>query len=197
LDRPSELVVFGHSMGALLAYELVARLEVQGTAATLLVASASRCPRPCLRNPRRSRSCGDEELLDVAFQPELPEAYSHHFDQLRSLMLPVLQADLAMCRRYTPAYGMLHTPILALVGTEDHLVTSEDAQGWAGLTGESSLMQVSGDHYFIHTSTREIIDALRSTLATRQRSQGLATRSSIEVRNDTQIRERQSARCLG
>ena len=74
-SRP--LVVFGHSMGALIGYELSLALSTQGRPPTALVVSG--CPPPHVRTARASRDYSDDELAaTLAGELDLGEAAAWH-----------------------------------------------------------------------------------------------------------------------
>lgn len=149
MSRPYAL--FGHSMGALIAFELAGRLREMGLPSPrLLVASASRAPRRTNRvNPIHS-------LPDAAFRDALrdlegtPEAVLAH-DELMELLLPTLRADFELCEKYAnDGSNPLGCPILAIGGSSDPNVSTAELQEWRAMTrGAFTGRVLEGGHFFL------------------------------------------------
>lgn len=108
------VVVFGHSLGAVLAYELVHRLaEVPGISVEALIVSGS--PGPWDGRETRASDLDDEAFLA---QVRTFAGYAHpalENPDLRELLLPVLRADVAMHENYRPSTDRpLQVPVTAL-----------------------------------------------------------------------------------
>jgi medium-chain acyl-[acyl-carrier-protein] hydrolase len=144
-------LLFGHSLGALIAYEVALRLSDQ----------YSRCPKQLivsgkqsLDSPPRRKKIFD--LPDASFIEELrkyngtPELILQN-EELRSLILPILRADITMFDCYKPGpKSRLDCPVTAFGGTDDPYVYPEDLQGWKDTTNSTFNYHVfSGDHFFI------------------------------------------------
>lgn len=147
-DRPFAL--FGHSMGALLAYELASRLRDHGICPLHLFVSAYRSPeRP---NPNRVLHL----LPEAEFVNEL-RGYGGagvsvlDNSDLTQIMLPMVRADFRLHETYTfTARPRLTCPVTAIVATQDRYVTENDMAGWADKTdGTFTLMRVEGAHFSI------------------------------------------------
>ncbi len=158
---------YGHSMGALLAFELCR--ELRRRAAPLpgvLIASGAASPAdPRVRVKRMA------ELSDAAFVREL-ETYGGTSRQvlddpeLRELLLPIVQADFKVAASYVsqpepPLACDLHVHI----GQGDSLVAAGAADGWRAETaGDFRLVPFAGDHFFIHSAQALVLAELRRAL---------------------------------
>lgn len=80
---------------------------------------------------------------------EIPAAIRDHPDFL-SLLLPILRADLQVYETYEHvASAPLDTPLLALGGTADHIVSHPQLLDWREhTTGQFELDQLPGGHFF-------------------------------------------------
>ena len=164
LDTPYAL--FGHSMGALVAFELARTLRRRGLPAPLaLFASGGFAPHLGWTKPKihdqpdavvveRLRALGG--LPDEAFaEPELLE-----------LLLPTIRADFAVCETYSyRAEGPLNCSIVAYAGADDHEVPPARVAPWREHTSGSFEMQVlPGGHFFLETAREQLLESMRTRL---------------------------------
>ncbi|MDH6292321.1 thioesterase II family protein [Rhodococcus sp. NM-2] len=166
LRESSEVAVFGHSLGAVLAYELAHRLTADGgVALTRLFVSGS--PGPATVREIRASSLADEEFLDQV--GELA-GYSHPAlanAELRELLLPVVRADVEMHENYRPPpHPPLDVPITALRGRGDHLVGAAQLAEWAATTtAGTSVIEVDGGHMYLTEHPHALVRLLAAQLA--------------------------------
>lgn len=161
LDRPYSF--FGHSMGALIGFELARYLRQEGapTPAHLFV-SARRAPR---RPDSLSKIYG---LPDAEFIAEIgrrwggiPSAVLREAELLQ-LLLPTLRADVAVLETYIHAEGAsVDCPISVFGGTGDANITRDDLLAWRDHTrGAFRLRMFPGDHFFLRGRQRDIQNAV-------------------------------------
>ncbi len=163
LDRPFAL--FGHSMGALVCFELARHLRRGGGPQPVRLFVSGRCSPQKLIEP----FAGD--LPDSAFSEVLrrsggtPEEVLEN-PELMELMLPVIRADFAVCRSYVYApEPPFDFPITAFGGHEDRGVSRDCIGGWREhTTGPFVLRMLPGDHFFLNTSTRPLLAAIAKEL---------------------------------
>src|SRR5262245_15762688 len=112
--------VFGHSMGAILGFELVRKLEtLYQRSPERLIVSGCRAPHLPLNEPRLYDIPEPEFIEHVRQLNGTPREVLEH-PELMSLMLPLLRADFAVCQTYVYSPGpQLACPITALGGIED------------------------------------------------------------------------------
>lgn len=162
LDRPFAL--FGHSMGALIAFELAVRLRSTGREPVRLFVSGARAPHLPPRRVRDRHTLPDPEF--VATVRELggmpPEVLGS--PDLLDLVLPALRGDFALVETYIPRAGpVLHCPVSAFGGVDDAEVDRDDLAAWSRHTTRPSRVHLlPGGHFFV-TSSRE--DLLRIVAA--------------------------------
>jgi surfactin synthase thioesterase subunit len=155
-------VLFGHSLGAVLAYELVHLLTQRDVHVERLVVSGS--PGPWTQRERRAAGLPDEEFLARVeeFAGFRHEALDH--PEMRELILPVLQADCEMHEAYVPSTDEpVPVPICSLRGDVDGLVTAEEARQWQdATTAEFSYAEFPGDHMYLVDQGREVLDVIEA-----------------------------------
>ncbi|MFC7984949.1 thioesterase II family protein [Streptomyces sp. NPDC057336] len=165
LGEGTRTVLFGHSLGAVLAYELVHLLTARGVPVERLVVSGS--PGPWTQRERRAAGLeGDEFLARVEeFAGFRHEALDH--PEMRELILPVLQADCEMHEAYVPSTDdPVSVPITSLRGDHDGLVTAEEAQQWrAATTAAFGYAELPGDHMYLVDLGRQVLDLIAAESA--------------------------------
>lgn len=159
LDRPFAL--FGHCMGALLAYALLVRLQQDGGPLPgRLIASASLVPSRGIYGVYRP------DMTDAEMATELARVVAVTGSELDPDLLPlairVLRDDVGMCSRYRPpGPHALTPPITALSWVDDPTVGSSDAAEW-GDYGDAECRVLPGDSLTFLTAPASLIDLVRA-----------------------------------
>lgn len=149
LDRPFAL--FGHSMGALICYELARYLRRTGAPEPLhLFASGRRAPHlPDRSGPRYTLP--DAELIELLRRLEGTPPELLQNPEVMQLMLPLVRADFKLNEDYNyQAEPPLGCAISAYGGLQDEEVSREDLAAWAEhTTGGFDLRMFDGGHFFL------------------------------------------------
>lgn len=142
---------FGHSMGALVGFELARHLrQIQGPQPIHLFVSACRpphLPRGAHLIHHLSRQEFIEELRRLGIAAEVL-----HNAELLELVLPMLYADIAACETYVyQAKEPLGCSITAFGGTQDRSV--EPLSAWSIHTRQTcSCVLLPGDHFYVQSA---------------------------------------------
>lgn len=159
------LALFGHSMGAVLAYEVARRLEHETRSApAVLFASGRRAP--CRHREETIHLQKDQALMQELRElggtdPELLE----DLDIMR-MMLPAIRRDYQAIETYRHESGVeLSCPITVLTGDEDPRTTIDEASDWKRhTTGDCTLEVFSGGHFFLTQHTPDVVRLVTARL---------------------------------
>ena len=164
LDRPFAL--FGHSMGAYIAYELARRLEERDVHPTHLFVSGRQAPHLPLPGPPASGLPTPEFLRVVQHRYRgIPEAVWRE-PELLDLLLPTLCADLELTETYQPARTtVLACPLTVFGGLQDPHIHPESLATWQALAGPSfRLHLLEGDHFYLNQSRPRLLAIIAQEL---------------------------------
>lgn len=166
LDMP--YAFFGHSMGALISFELARALRHSGQVPgpVRLLVSGHRAPHlPDLRSP--AYQLPDPQLVETLRSLQgTPEEVLQHQELLR-LLLPVLRADFAICETYAyVAQSPLTCPISAFGGLQDPNVPSDAIRAWKEQTTKICRVRFfAGGHFFWQDDPGSLFTAFWQDLA--------------------------------
>jgi medium-chain acyl-[acyl-carrier-protein] hydrolase len=151
LERPFALL--GHSMGALLAFELACALQMRLGLVPLHLFVAGRNAPQMPRALAHLAGLDDEKLVEELRQLNGTPRPVLEDPDLMQLLLPVLKADFALCAAYTHVEREpLRCPITALGGLQDAHADFAGLQAWRDHTSAAfAVRMVSGDHFFLAT----------------------------------------------
>jgi surfactin synthase thioesterase subunit len=140
-------VLYGHSLGAYLAFELARALAASGIVAGLVVAGAA-----APRDPPRDRASHLDDAEFLRYVRALGGTPEEFFDspELVAMLLPMLRADFTIVDDYRRrGAGRLRVPLNAFHGSADPEATGASMAGWAAeTTGPFRLECVEGGHFF-------------------------------------------------
>lgn len=163
-----QLALFGHSLGASVAFEVARRLEAEGAPPRALFVSARTAPTRNL--DEGVHRLADEEFLQVVQQlGGLPAEVLANREVLR-MVLPVLRADYRAAETYAYRPGTdVSCPLHALLGTEDPKVAEDEMLDWRLRTsGEFRLHRFSGGHFYLGEHLPEILRLVTGELGVGQ-----------------------------
>ena len=163
-DKP--FAMFGHSMGAMLSFEVARYLRSHyGVEPKQLLVSGRRAPQVPDTDPPTYNLPEPELIEELKRIKGTPQELLDN-DELMQLFLPVLRADFEVCQTYVYAPGEpLACPIAAFCGLGDEEENRERMDAWREqTTGHFFLRMLPGDHFFLHSSERMLLQLLSREL---------------------------------
>lgn len=165
LDR--SFALFGHSMGALVAFELARALRARGKPLPAHLFLSAHCgPRkPHCLPPVEAMP--DDELSRVLRRLGGSSDASLADDEVMQIVLPLIRADLTLCERYRYVPDEpLSCPISAFGGTLDDFVRRADLAGWRAETRAGfDLRMFPGGHFFLDRAKPRLLQAVADELS--------------------------------
>lgn len=144
-------LLYGHSLGGMVAYTLARHLHERSLPLPALLAIGALPPPDAPATLATCADLPDAELLQVLDTFDAVPAGTAPGDLWHRSVFPVLRDDLMLAGALRAAVdGPLPVPILAVAGREDALGTPEALAGWARwTTGRFVHRTVPGGHFFV------------------------------------------------
>jgi len=166
---PLPFALFGHSLGALLAFELTHYCQ-QNHLPMPVHLFVSGCAAPRYRDPPSGfQNMADERFIEVlkAYKGTPREVLEH--EELMQVLLPMLRADFTMADNYIhTARQRLDIPMTVFAGTEDDRVSAKQIHGWRDEAGTTFATHwYAGDHFFINNERDRILGCVSEALTGR------------------------------
>ena len=163
-EQEGEYYVFGHSLGAVVAYEFVLALQSSGRKlpAALIV---SGCDAPL-----EAAESSIHRLEEKEFAEAVVARYESRQNsaERRKLLLEnqeLLRADLELLETYRPQRETIQVPLAAICGRQDPLTNSNKMKDWIRLADESfSLSLVEGGHQLVTEHQTELARILKELM---------------------------------
>lgn len=165
--RTAPFAIYGHSMGAWVAFELTRALRrIPRVVPIHLFVAARRAPHRPARLPALSG------LADAAFVAGVQQRYGGIPDAIRNspemmaLFLPTLRADFSLLDRYRYVdEPPLAVPMTALHGADDRIEDAADLRAWSEHTSAGfALHTLPGGHFFLRDARDEVTDRINTAL---------------------------------
>lgn len=158
---------FGHSLGALLAFEVSRYLMLQYMPLPVHL-FASGCDAPQHRSaPKNLHLLPDAELIEALKEYNGTPAELLENAELMALLLPLLRADFSLVDDYRYRPGLrLPVPLSVLAGQQDDHIDPLQVEGWSKETAAGCQVHwLAGDHFFINAQRDAVLDIVRGVIA--------------------------------
>jgi len=163
----SPYCLFGHSLGALIAYELYQKLKKKNKNLPSMLFISGSSP------PHRKKSGIHHLLADKEFKEYIitmggiPKELIED-EMLFDYFLPALRCDFKMVETYSFSHGN-HVPIdtglAVLYGKSDPLVDPQEVKEWEDyMQGEFFTKSFDGDHFYINEQTENVVNFISDCL---------------------------------
>ncbi|MEU6060721.1 alpha/beta fold hydrolase [Streptomyces sp. NPDC047097] len=168
-----DLVVLGHSMGSLVAFEVVRLLQAAGRSPRALVASA--CRAPFLPNPSTvyPERLDDDQLVAAIKERGGTDDGILDEPELREIIIPSIRADFAIddVYRCPVAAARVDCPVTVIGGDADPVVPVDALARWAQITEHGFARHVlPGGHFYFQQRLPEFFALLRPVLGAAHRT---------------------------
>ena len=157
---------FGHSMGAVIAFETLVAMNAKIKAHCLRLFVAGRRAPNMISDQKPIHHLDDSdfinELRNLSGTPEEILADKG----LMELLIPMLKADFKLGELYLPSsVAVLPMPITAIYGEEDDHDGKPDIAGWENHTKyRLQAVPIRGGHFFINTEICAVIQIIRNNI---------------------------------
>lgn len=166
LDRPHAW--FGHSMGALLAFEVVRELRRRGLPGPLCLLISGR-PAPHLV-PREQpiSQLPDQEFAELVARLNGTPGEVYTKTSAFATFIPTLRADFSVIETYSyQPEPPLELPIAVFGGEQDPVASIEELQAWQPhSTAGCTVRTYPGDHFYLNPERESLLAAVTGELAT-------------------------------
>lgn len=166
---PRPTILFGHSLGGLLAFEVARRLRGRPEITDLVASGcAAPCRMPSARVVRVAQLEGREFAEEVAFFGGLPPEVVAA-EELYELLLPRLIADFRMVASYRyRSEPPLRIPVHLVNGVDDPHVRGDALTGWEAESVMPVQQQVTaGGHFYFEPDPTFLLGLMQHIAATR------------------------------
>lgn len=165
LNKPFAL--FGHSMGAIIAFHVTRVLQQQhGLKPERLIVSGRHAPHVSVDEPK-TYNLPDKEFMEELRRLNGTPAEVLAHPELMQLMLGIIRADFTLTQTYTYEPGPpLACPLSVFGGLGDFDVTREHLEAWCELSSGACMVRMfEGDHFFIQSEEATVVRAIKEQLA--------------------------------
>ena len=177
-ELQTEFAFWGHSMGAMISFELARELRRRGCPGPLgLFASGRIAPHVPDPDPPTFDLSESEFIAELKRLNGTPRELLED-PELLALFLPTIRADFEVVDTHVyQAEEPLACPFFIYGGLQDTGTPAESLRAWQEqTTGKFALRMFPGDHFFIHSCAADVVHALRQDLLSLLTQSGFAAK---------------------
>lgn len=164
LDKPTYF--FGHSLGAVLAFELASTLEQQGQVLQKLIVSGAAAPSESAKDREHFHQWSDQDFQNKLISlGGVPDVVADH-PEILDFLTPMIRADVKAIETYHyQEHTPLTCPISVFFGEDDPVLASEDLSAWQDLSQTGvTFHQLPGKHFYFQENPQVFFEILRQEL---------------------------------
>jgi len=168
----NEFAIFGHSMGAILAYELAYKIKETKDKEALTLFFSGRCPPHIVENEKYIYLLPDKQFIDEIIKyGGIPKEVLAE-KELMEMVIPILRADFRVLNtyKYIQKEHKFNCDIVALTGKDDEGVNIKNFLQWKEHTNSSCIVhEFQGGHFYLKNNISKIINIISEKLLVSQR----------------------------
>ncbi len=160
-----DILLFGHSMGAYIAYEVAYLLETQyQIKLCAVVVSGQVAPSKHIKS--NIQNISDDEFLNYLVDMGGIQDEVKKNKELLEVLLPIIRLDYMLLDTYQPdKTHIIKTPLYIFVGNEDREVVETNLEEWKYFAKIFKGLSVfTGDHFYLHNNQRKLIETLSNII---------------------------------
>lgn len=168
-NRP--FAFFGHSMGSLLAFEMIHKVYIERGRYPVTSLFSGRVAPHIISRKEWSQLSDQAFIEKVITLGGIPDVILEH-KELLEMIIPVLRADFKLVEqyRYNKQYEVFPFPITVLTGEQDQMTTI-DIEAWSEYSSlPTTFKSYHGGHFFINTCAEQVLADIRMILLQHERS---------------------------
>lgn len=162
-DRP--LALFGHSMGAVLAYEVALRMQDAGLPSPVRLFTSGRRAPSCEREERIHMESDDQMIAELRKLSGTSSAMLTD-PELLEMIMPAIRSDYRAVETYRHVPGRkVDCPVTVITGDADPRVSVDEAAAWEDhTTGPTDLHVLPGGHFYLVDQSARVVELLAERL---------------------------------
>ena len=140
----SRIIIFGHSLGAILAWEIIPQIVGHGIEICGLFLSA--CEDPGTFSKSKLFYFNEEKEIIPLLGIESKDIGSQFID----VFLPILENDLLLCREYKSNCMYRDIRAIIIYGSDDEMINKSDIKKWNKYVRIMNTIELEGDHFYLN-----------------------------------------------
>jgi len=157
------IVIFGHSLGALIGYLVAARLESSGITVNRLIVSGRHGPSVVAKTMGISHLPDDEFLRAMATYGGMSEEILQ-CPEILEMMLPMLKADFGLSEHYETKqqHPKVRSEMIVAGAVDDDLVDFSKLENWKNFTtGPFRIVDFRGGHFYLESQAEALVSLMQ------------------------------------
>ena len=168
LNNNEPFVIYGHSLGSLVAYEITCELKKRNCLMPEHVVFASFRPPHLLGHRKKYTTMSKEDFLERIVQLGNTPREVIENEELREIVYEILYADMKLVDDYVlDGIENIGTSISAFAGMNDHEAPENEINEWSKYTDKDFNIRIfNGDHFFAfkEEGREQLLDCMESLL---------------------------------